>query len=140
MRKHGIETKTEFNSMIGMRDALTKWKTGSPRVSTVFKICDVFKCTPDWLLTGKTTDPAVGGGDSIENKQAICIDQLGRLEKSIAKMEQNLGIVMQQIAIISTEQLAIGRKMTEQKTQIDHLERSLGELNTAFLETQKKSA
>ena len=121
--------------MVGMRDALTKWENGAPRISTILKICTVFNCTSDWLLTGQTTGSITEGGDSIEDNIP-----LNKLEKRLIYLTKNLDTVMKQIAIISTEQISIGRKMDEQKEQIDDLDQSLGELKDFYVENQKKSA
>jgi len=44
-----------FNEHIGQRDAVTRWKKNDikPNFDAIIKICEVFDCSFDWLLTGK---------------------------------------------------------------------------------------
>lgn len=51
--KHCGGKQQAFNDRVGPRDAATSWKKRMPKLEYILKICDEFKCSLDWLITGK---------------------------------------------------------------------------------------
>ena len=55
MEEKGIKDQKEFNEMVGVQRAITRWKSGEsrPSVDSLMVIKEIFGKSIDWLLTGE---------------------------------------------------------------------------------------
>ncbi len=55
MVKKGVKDQQQFNEMVGVLRAISRWKSGEtrPSVDTLMVIKEVFGVSIDWLLTGE---------------------------------------------------------------------------------------
>lgn len=55
MEERGIKEQAEFNELIGVQRAITRWKTGetSPKIESLIAIKKLFDKSLDWLLFGE---------------------------------------------------------------------------------------
>jgi len=59
MEEKGIKDQKDFNEMVGVQRAITRWKSGEsrPSVDSLMMIKKLFGKSIDWLLTGEEAPP-----------------------------------------------------------------------------------
>ena len=59
MEEKGIKDQKDFNEMVGVQRAITRWKSGEsrPSVDSLMMIKKLFGRSIDWLLTGEEAPP-----------------------------------------------------------------------------------
>lgn len=83
MKLNGIKAQTEFNTKIGIRDALTKWRYQTPKIDSCLKICDIFNCSMDWLLGLKKESDVI-------QELKIKIEKLDREKDALHNLMSNM--------------------------------------------------
>lgn len=57
MEEQGIQEQQEFNQIVGVKRAITRWKNGEtvPKLHSLLKIKERFRKSLDWLIHGEET-------------------------------------------------------------------------------------
>jgi transcriptional regulator with XRE-family HTH domain len=90
--KEGIHYWNKFEEEIGMRGAVSRWKTGKdkPTPDSLLKIKNRFKVSIDWLLTGEEANATVAEAAPDYEARPLGQVEADLLNEVIAKIEEVL--------------------------------------------------